>query len=41
MKVVGLLSGGKDSCYNLCHAARQGHVIIALATLAPPHGTGK
>ncbi|PWN26338.1 hypothetical protein BDZ90DRAFT_213706, partial [Jaminaea rosea] len=38
MKVVGLLSGGKDSCYNLCHAAKQGHEIVALATLAPPEG---
>lgn len=40
MKVVGLLSGGKDSCYNLCHAAKQGHEIVALATLAPPSGKG-
>ncbi|CAD6935957.1 unnamed protein product [Tilletia controversa] len=38
MKVVGLLSGGKDSCYNLCHCVRQGHEIVALATLAPPAG---
>ncbi|CAO1632197.1 unnamed protein product [Sympodiomycopsis kandeliae] len=38
MKVVGLLSGGKDSCYNLCHCAKQGHEIVALATLAPPQG---
>ncbi|PWN45965.1 hypothetical protein IE81DRAFT_319817 [Ceraceosorus guamensis] len=39
MKVVGLLSGGKDSCYNLCHAAKQGHEVVALATLGPPDGT--
>ncbi|PWN87135.1 hypothetical protein FA10DRAFT_256461 [Acaromyces ingoldii] len=38
MKVVGLLSGGKDSCYNLCQCVRQGHEIVALATLAPPEG---
>ncbi|KAE8212829.1 hypothetical protein CF327_g3565 [Tilletia walkeri] len=38
MKVVGLLSGGKDSCYNLCHCVRQGHELVALATLAPPTG---
>ncbi|PKI83964.1 hypothetical protein MVES_001864 [Malassezia vespertilionis] len=38
MKVVGLLSGGKDSCFNLCHCVLQGHTIVALATLAPPHG---
>lgn len=41
MKVVGLLSGGKDSCYNLCHCAKQGHEIVALATLAPPEGKGE
>ena len=40
MKVVGLLSGGKDSCYNLCHAAKQGHTLVAVATLAPPAGKG-
>lgn len=39
--VVGLLSGGKDSCYNLCHCAKQGHKIVALATLAPPQGKGE
>lgn len=36
MKVVGLLSGGKDSCYNLVHCVQQGHELVALATLAPP-----
>lgn len=36
MKVVGLLSGGKDSCYNLVHCVQQGHEVVALATLAPP-----
>lgn len=40
LNVVGLLSGGKDSCYNLCHCAKQGHNIVALATLAPPQGKG-
>jgi len=40
MKVVGLLSGGKDSCYNLCHCVAQGHELVALATLAPPEGKG-
>lgn len=39
--VVGLLSGGKDSCYNLCHCAKQGYRIAALATLAPPEGKGE
>ncbi|KAG0145194.1 hypothetical protein CROQUDRAFT_64181 [Cronartium quercuum f. sp. fusiforme G11] len=35
MKVVGLLSGGKDSCYNLCHCLKNGHQLVALATLGP------
>lgn len=38
MRVVGLLSGGKDSCFNLCHCVLQGHEVVALATLIPPHG---
>lgn len=41
MKVVGLLSGGKDSCFNLCHCVAQGHQIVALATLTPPKGKGQ
>lgn len=41
LNVVGLLSGGKDSCYNLCHCAALGHNIVALATLAPPEGKGE
>lgn len=38
MKVVGLLSGGKDSCYNLCHCVAQGHEVVALASLGPEGG---
>ncbi|MBW0470339.1 hypothetical protein O181_010054 [Austropuccinia psidii MF-1] len=38
MKVVGLLSGGKDSCYNLCHCVKNGHQIVALASLGPQTG---
>lgn len=38
MKIVGLLSGGKDSCFNLCHCVLHGHEVVALATLAPPYG---
>jgi diphthine-ammonia ligase len=30
MKVVGLVSGGKDSCYNLLLAKRDGHEIVWL-----------
>lgn len=33
--VVGLLSGGKDSCYNLVECARRGHTIGVLANLQP------
>lgn len=40
MKVVGLLSGGKDSCYNLCHCVAQGHEVVVLASLGPEGGKG-
>lgn len=36
MKVVALISGGKDSCYNLIECVRYGHEIVALANLLPP-----
>ncbi|KAH7916170.1 hypothetical protein BJ138DRAFT_1169482 [Hygrophoropsis aurantiaca] len=39
MKYVALLSGGKDSCYNLLHCHKNGHELIAAASLSP--GTGK
>jgi len=39
-KVIGLVSGGKDSCFNLMHTVANGHEIVALATLTPPTGTG-
>ena len=35
MKVVGLLSGGKDSCYNLIQCVAAGHEVTCLANLAP------
>lgn len=35
MKVVGLVSGGKDSCYSLCRAAAAGHDVVAVAHLTP------
>ncbi|KAF9653401.1 hypothetical protein BDM02DRAFT_3135608 [Thelephora ganbajun] len=38
MKYVGLLSGGKDSCFNLLHCQRNGHELIAAASLGPPNG---
>ena len=36
MKVVGLISGGKDSCFNLQHCIANGHELVALANLFPP-----
>ncbi|KAL1755302.1 hypothetical protein FB107DRAFT_275021 [Schizophyllum commune] len=38
MRYVALLSGGKDSCYNLLHCAKNGHVIVAAASLGPEPG---
>lgn len=35
MNVVGLLSGGKDSCYSLQKCVNHGHRIAALANLYP------
>jgi diphthine-ammonia ligase len=32
---VGLVSGGKDSCYAMWLAAREGHEVVALANLLP------
>ena len=34
MKVVGLLSGGKDSVYSLKCAAAAGHEIVAVAHIS-------
>lgn len=36
MKVVALLSGGKDSLYNMYLCKREGHEIVAIANLRPP-----
>jgi hypothetical protein len=36
MKVIALVSGGKDSCYNMMECVRHGHEIVAIANLAPP-----
>ncbi|KAK7695941.1 hypothetical protein QCA50_000580 [Cerrena zonata] len=38
MKYVALLSGGKDSCYNLLHCSRNGHELVAAASLRPEQG---
>lgn len=36
MNVVALLSGGKDSLYNMYLATKDGHNIVAIANLKPP-----
>ena len=41
MKYVALLSGGKDSCYNLLHCFKNGHELVATATLGPEEGKGR
>lgn len=33
MKVLALISGGKDSIYNICRCIDQGHEIVALGNL--------
>ncbi|KAH3902004.1 related to Putative ribonuclease YLR143W [Saccharomycodes ludwigii] len=35
MKFVALVSGGKDSCFNIMHCLAQGHDLVALANLYP------
>jgi len=35
MKVVALVSGGKDSCYAMMKCIQYGHQIVALANLMP------
>ncbi|XP_075873802.1 diphthine--ammonia ligase [Nelusetta ayraudi] len=35
MNVVALISGGKDSCYNMMQCVTAGHRIVALANLRP------
>lgn len=35
MRVVALISGGKDSCYNMMQCVAEGHEIVALANLHP------
>lgn len=40
MRVVALVSGGKDSCFNMMQCIAAGHDIVALANLYPV-GKGK
>ncbi|KAJ9088841.1 diphthine--ammonia ligase [Entomophthora muscae] len=41
MKVVALISGGKDSCFNMMECVKNGHEIVALANLHPPESSDK
>ena len=36
MKFVALLSGGKDSCYNVVKCQEYGHELVCVANLLPP-----
>ncbi|KAI0303257.1 hypothetical protein BC826DRAFT_903387 [Russula brevipes] len=38
MKYIALVSGGKDSCYNLLHCHKNGHELVAAASLRPEPG---
>ena len=35
MKTVALISGGKDSCFNMMQCVAAGHQLVALANLRP------
>lgn len=35
MRLVGLVSGGKDSVYNLMQCIAAGHEIVAIANIEP------
>lgn len=35
MKIVGLISGGKDSIYNVLQCLAAGHDVVALANISP------
>jgi len=36
MRVLALVSGGKDSCYAMMKCVEHGHVVVAIANLHPP-----
>ncbi|KAG8665813.1 hypothetical protein FPOAC2_10896 [Fusarium poae] len=40
LNVIALISGGKDSFFNLIHCIEHGHRIVALANLFPGSGSG-
>ena len=35
MKVLALISGGKDSCFSMMLCQRHGHEVVALGNLGP------
>ena len=39
LKVIALISGGKDSLYSILHCLRNGHEVVALGNLHPPSPT--
>jgi diphthine-ammonia ligase len=41
MKVIGLISGGKDSIYNLIQCQKNGHEIVMLGHLSRPKDSGE
>lgn len=41
MKIVALVSGGKDSCYSMMKCVAHGHQIVALANLHPHAHVGE
>ena len=41
LKVVALISGGKDSFFSILHCQANGHEVVALANLHPPFSEGK
>lgn len=38
MKFIALVSGGKDSCFNILHCLNAGHELVAMANLHPRKG---
>lgn len=41
LKVVALISGGKDSFFSILHCLANGHEVVALANLHPPLEDGE
>jgi len=41
LKVVALISGGKDSLFSILHCIANGHDVVALANLYPPPTSGE